>query len=100
MSTCSQRVPGRNQPFSTTSKKKGVPGYGAATWKRAISSGSFLENSIVCRMGSSLPGKADDEITPVFNPGLLRPNQRPFGLIRIGSLVGVTQNLLVATFNA
>ena len=50
ISTSSQLVPGRNQPFSMTSKKNGVPGYGAATWNRAISSGSFFDSAIVSWM--------------------------------------------------
>ena len=40
MSTSAQRAPSRNQPFLATSLKNGVPGYGAAMWKSAMSSGS------------------------------------------------------------
>jgi len=39
MSTSSQRVPSRNHRFFATSLKNGVPGYGAAMWKSAMSSG-------------------------------------------------------------
>ena len=58
MSTSSQRVPSRNQPFFATSKKNGVPGYGAAMWKSAMSSGRPLEKSIVCLIVSTVsPGR-------------------------------------------
>ncbi len=57
MSTSSQCVPARNQPFFTTSKKNGVPGYGAAMWKSAMSSGSAFEKAIVCWIVSTVsPG--------------------------------------------
>ena len=58
MSTSSHRVPGRNHLFFTTSLKNGVPGYGAAMWNNAMSSGSALANAIVCLIVSTVsPGR-------------------------------------------
>jgi hypothetical protein len=42
----------------TTSWKNGVPGYGAAMWKRAMSSGRLLANAMVCLIVVSVsPGR-------------------------------------------
>ncbi len=58
MSTSSHRTPGRNHLFFTTSWKNGVPGYGAAMWNSAMSSGSAFENAIVSLMVCSVsPGR-------------------------------------------
>ena len=48
MSTSSQFTPGRNQPFCTTSQKKGVPGWGAAMVKN-VGEALFLRHPVYQR---------------------------------------------------
>ncbi len=45
-------------------------------------------------------GQTDDEVAPVHDAGLLRPAQRAFRLIGIGTFAGMLEDLLVAALDA